>query len=229
MNRRLAWLSAVLLLAGCAQNTSSQQEGATTDPDMMPDGMIYPPSQGETTAPKTTPTSTPSESVLPEPEVTLPPKAVEPPPLIAKPETPKPKPKPQPVVRVTPDGKLILGREEWVMFPQANNPVKATVDEGAAMSSIGVTGLTAFERDGKEWVKFKTGGKQVELPVERWMKPKNGQDREAVVKLRAKLGDLNELTEFVLKAGKGIVLGVNFIRDVAIVDTKRQFVQPKVK
>ncbi|WP_299012956.1 RimK/LysX family protein [uncultured Photobacterium sp.] len=176
---------------------------------------------------------------VPEPEVSGEVKPVEPVVIVPEPEVkpvpevtpkPEPKPKPVPVVTKTKDGKLILGAEEWVWLAPAKKHVRVKVDSGVKLSTIGVSDVQEFERDGNDWVKFKAGGQPVELPVERWLKSKNGsKERKAVVKLRAKLGELNELTEFALTAGKGIVLGINFIRDVAIVDGNRKYVQPKVK
>ncbi|MGF1687946.1 RimK/LysX family protein [Photobacterium japonica] len=217
----------LVLLAGCAQQTSQR----TPSPSEVEQETAGTPVGGIDEATPMSPSVTP----LPKPEVTLPTEPVPLPvvvqPTVKTPVTPKPQPKPVPlpVVTKSQDGKYILGREEWVWLPGAKTHVKAAVDKDKTLSSIGVTSVKAFERDGKEWVKFKAGDQRVELPVERWVKPKNGGNREAVVKLRAKLGELNELTEFVLTAGQGIVLGINFIRDVATVDSQRTFVQPKTK
>lgn len=203
---------ALLMLAGCAQQ-SGQQTEPTPEPEIGGGNVEQP------VTPPVVDTGTPvTPDPIPEPEVKP----------LPEPEV-KPEPKPQPVVTKTDDGKLILGNEEWLWISQAQQHIRAKVDDGKALSSIGVSNLQAFERDGKDWVKFKAGGKDVELPVERWLKSKKSENPQAVVKLRAKLGELNELTEFALSAGKGIVLGVNFIRDVAVVDSSRKFVQPKAK
>ncbi|MDV5167722.1 RimK/LysX family protein [Photobacterium rosenbergii] len=207
--RKSAVYIALLLLAGCAQQ-SGQKTEPTPDPEVVGGNIEQPvtPPVVEPENPVVVPVPTPEP--LPQPEV-------------------KPEPMPQPVVTKTDDGKLILGSEEWLWISQAQQHIRAKVDDGKSLSSIGVSNVQAFERDGKDWVKFNAGGQEVELPVERWLKSKQRDTRQAVVKLRAKLGELNELTEFALTAGKGIVLGVNFIRDVAIVDNSRKFVQPKAK
>lgn len=191
----------------------------------------------ETTAsePEVTTPQTPAESVVVEP-VVIPPvprppaePAAKPVPQPAKP-VPKPAPTPAstPVVTETPDGKLILGAEEWLWLDATRQYVSARVDAGIKLSTMGASNVQSFERDGHDWIKFSNSGQSVELPVERWIKRKNGeQGRQAVVKVRTRLGELNELTEFALTAGKGIVLGVNFIRDVATVDASRKYVQPK--
>ncbi|MBY5946304.1 RimK/LysX family protein [Photobacterium rosenbergii] len=209
--RKSAVYIALLLLAGCAQQ-SGQKTEPMPDPEIGGGNIEQPvtPPVVEPETPVVVPVPIPEPEPLPEPEV-------------------KPEPKPEPVVTKTDDGKLILGSEEWLWISQAQQHIRAKVDDGKSLSSIGVSNVQAFERDGKDWVKFNAGGQEVELPVERWLKSKQSDSRQAVVKLRAKLGELNELTEFALTAGKGIVLGVNFIRDVAIVDSNRKFVQPKAK
>lgn len=219
MNKVTAFF-ALALLAGCAQQTTTSRE-ATANP--------------EVTKPETaTPDQTAKETDIKEPAPAVAIAPVPQPKPVVKPEA-KPKPKPQstpvqkPAVTKTGDGKLILGSEEWVWLTQPKQHIRAKVDSQAQLSTLGVSNIQAFERDGNDWVKFSSGGKSVELPVERWLKSKENDSKQAVVKLRAKLGDLNELTEFALTAGQGIVLGVNFIRDVAVVDGKRKFVQPKVK
>ena len=207
--RKFAVYIALLLLAGCAQQPGKQTE-LTPEPEI---------GGGEVEQPVTPPVVEPDIPVQPEPQPEVKPQP--------EPEV-KPQPKPQPVVTKTDDGKLILGSEEWLWLSEARQHIRARVDDGTTISSIGVSNVQAFERDGKDWVKFKAGGREVELPVERWLKSKKNGN-QAVVKLRAKLGELNELTEFALTAGQGIVLGVNFIRDVAVVDSNRKYVQPKAK
>ena len=207
MKRYAAGLTA-LLLVGCAQQVTREPE-----PPLEPEvaGKVKP--------------EEPVVVVEPLPELVIP----EPRPIPEPEVKPEPKPKPAPVTK-TQDGKLILGSEEWVWLAPAKKHIRVKVDSGVELSTLGASNIQPFERDGNEWVKFEAVGKQVELPVERWLKGSNGsKERQAVVKLRAKLGELNELTEFALTAGKGVVLGINFIRDVAIVDGRRKYVQPKSK
>jgi hypothetical protein len=210
--RIIAACIAAVLLAGCAQQQVSRGPEPKPKPEVGGEAKPVEPIVSE---PVIAPVSQPEPAVKPE----------------IKPEPkPEPKPKPAPVVTKTQDGKLILGAEEWVWLDSAKQHVRVKVDSDVKLSTIGVTDVQEFERDGNDWIKFKTSGHSVELPVERWLKGKNGsKERQAVVKLRAKLGELNELTEFALTAGKGIVLGINFIRDVAIVDGTRKYVQPKAK
>lgn len=205
--KRNAAVFCALLLFGCAQQQGPQEPEAK--PDVGQEVEIKPvePTVPETTVPEVETESKPEAKpkVEPEPEIT---------------------PKPLPVVSKTSDGKLILGTEEWVWLDPVKKHVKVKIDPGSKLSTIGVSDLQEFERDGNDWVKFIASGKSLEMPVEYWIK-NNGSEREAVIKLRIKLVELNELTEFVLKKGTGIVLGENFIRDVAVFDGERKYVQPK--
>ncbi|UXI03947.1 RimK/LysX family protein [Photobacterium sp. TY1-4] len=210
-----------MMIVGCARQAAEKQVSApevTEKPpsETVPVAPVVIPPARPTSVPPTTPVMKPS----PEPVTPTPKPAAK----------PAPKPAVVPVVTKTPDGKLILGAEEWLWLDSSKQYERVKVDSGVKLSTLGVADLQSFERDGNDWVKFNHSGKSAELPVERWIKRKNGdQKRQAVVKVRAKLGELNELTEFALTAGQGIVLGVNFIRDVATVDTSRKFVQPKSK
>ncbi|MBS9863211.1 ATP-dependent zinc protease [Vibrio alginolyticus] len=161
----------------------------------------------------------------------------------AKPEK-KPEPKPKKPVKVTktPDGMLILGSEEWVYVPEIDQTFKARVDTGATTSSISATDIVPFERDGKDWVKFKIDlgdkdTKEFKVPVERWAKVKQSSseevDKRAVVKAYITVGDHKEKTEFTL-ADRGhmtfpILLGRSFFRDIAVVDVSKKYVQDKPK
>ncbi|WP_261818205.1 ATP-dependent zinc protease family protein [Vibrio gallicus] len=146
-----------------------------------------------------------------------------------------------PLPSKTKDGKLILGEKEWVYFPKSNRHVRARIDSGATTSSLSAVDVKEFERDGKKWVKFKPAfnnkvGKELSLPVERWAKIKQSStdsaDKRAVVSVWIQLGDLKEKTEFTLvdrsHLSYPVLLGRSFVRDVAIVDVSRKYVQPKV-
>lgn len=49
----------------------------------------------------------------------------------------------------TPDGKMILGGEEYVYVKEANATIAARIDTGASQSSISASNVTEFERNGK--------------------------------------------------------------------------------
>ncbi|WP_333002417.1 ATP-dependent zinc protease [Vibrio coralliilyticus] len=181
-----------------------------------------------------------------EPKVEQPEKEVEketkpePKPEVKPEEKPKPKPKPQPTK--TSDGKLILGEQEWVYVPGLEENFKARIDTGATTSSISATDVVEFERDGKDWVKFKiehdgVKSKEIALPVERWVKIRQSSaeksERRAVVESWIQIGDLKEKTEFTLADRTHLkfplLLGRSFFKDVAVVDVSRKFVQKKHK
>lgn len=119
---------------------------------------------------------------------------------------------------------------------------KARVDTGATTSSISATDIIPFERDGKDWVKFKVEhdgikSQEVSLPVERWVKIKQssaeGTQRRAVIVANIQIGDLKDKTEFTLADRTHLtyplLLGRSFFRDVAVVDVSKKYVQDKVK
>lgn len=157
-------------------------------------------------------------------------------------EEPKKEVKP-PVEKVkkTADGKLILGEEEWVFVPGLKETLKARIDTGATTSSISAVDIVPFERDGKDWVKFKIehdGIKtaEISLPVERWVKIKqssaNKSQERAVVSTWIQIGDLKEKTEFTLADRTHLtfplLMGRSFFRDVAVVDVGQKYVQDKI-
>ncbi|OBT07971.1 ATP-dependent Zn protease [Vibrio sp. UCD-FRSSP16_10] len=146
----------------------------------------------------------------------------------------------KPAPTKTADGKLILGEQEWIHFPDFDATVKARIDSGATTSSLSAVEVKQFERDGKKWVKFKAAhngkvGKELSLPIVRFAKVKQSStddtDKRPVVAVWIKLGDLKEKTEFTLVDRSHldfpVLLGRSFVRDVAIVDVSRKYVQPK--
>jgi hypothetical protein len=191
--------------------------------------------------------SEPEEPQIEQPVVD--PKPVEPTKPETKPEPPQPevKPKPgpkppvvEPAAQKTADGKLILGEKEWVYIPGLEQSFKARIDTGATTSSISAIEIIPFERDGKDWVKFKLehegkSTKEVALPVNRWVKVKQSSAEEsqkrAVVEAWIQVGDLKEKTEFTLAdrthLAFPVLLGRSFFKDIALVDVSREFVQDK--
>ncbi|GAD89403.1 MULTISPECIES: ATP-dependent zinc protease [Vibrio] len=148
--------------------------------------------------------------------------------------------KPAPLPTKTADGKLILGEREWIYFPEFKATVKARIDSGATTSSLSAVEIKQFERDGEQWVKFKPShngkiGKEISLPVVRFAKIKQSStedtDKRPVVAVWIQISDLKEKTEFTLVDRSHldfpVLLGRSFVRDVAIVDVSRRYVQPK--
>lgn len=156
----------------------------------------------------------------------------------------KPVEKPALVLKAkkTSDGKLILGEKEWVYVPGLNENFRARIDTGATTSSISAVDVVNFERDGKDWVKFriehdKVKSDEISLPVERWVNIRQssaeGTQQRAVVVAWIEIGDLKERTEFTLADRTHLtfplLLGRSFFKDVAVVDVSRKYVQDKHK
>lgn len=140
----------------------------------------------------------------------------------------------------TSDGKLILGEKEWVYVPGLEQNFKARVDTGATTSSISAVDIEPFERDGKDWVKFKiehdgVKSNEIALPVQRWVKIRqssaDGTQKRAVVDAWIQIGDLKEKTEFTLADRTHLtfplLLGRSFFKDVAVVDVSQVYIQDK--
>ena len=164
---------------------------------------------------------------------------------VVKETKPAEKPKQPEVVlkaKKTSDGKLILGEKEWVYVPGLEQNFRARIDTGATTSSISAVDIEPFERDGKDWVKFKIEheghkSKEIALPVQRWVKIRqssaDGTQERAVVDAWIQIGDLKEKTEFTLADRTHLtfplLLGRSFFKDVAVVDVSQQYVQDKQK
>ena len=140
------------------------------------------------------------------------------------------------------DGKLVLGAVEWVYVSGLQESFKARVDSGAHTSSLGVVDEVLFERDGHDWVKFKVEdgkkkSKEIALPVKRWVKIKQSNTSEAqrrpVVEAWVQVGSLKDKTDFTLADRKHlsfpVLLGREFLKDVAVVDVGSSYKQGKPK
>lgn len=143
---------------------------------------------------------------------------------------------------VSPEGKIVLGRNEWAWLDLLGRTLKARIDTGAKSSSLNAVDLQPFERDGKEWIRFRVpdeshpdGGEMYETALVRHVRIRQASaeelERRPVVKLKVRVGELVEETEFSLTNRQNmlypLLLGRNFLRDIAIVDVARKFVQEK--
>ena len=132
--------------------------------------------------------------------------------------------------------KFTIGRLEWLWLDSAKTYLKARIDTGARTSSLHAEDIQPFERDGKNWIRFVTRSKGVpfsmEAPLVKYAKVKQASsessDRRPVVVLSVGLGELQEETEFTLanrsKMLYPVLIGRNFIRDMAIVDVSQKFI-----
>ncbi len=151
-------------------------------------------------------------------------------------------PNSEPTLVVNEDGKAVLGRNEWVWLELLDRNIKARIDTGASSSSLSAVDLQPFEREGQNWIRFRVpdeehpdGGETYESPLVRHVRIRQASadelERRPVVRLKVRLGKLADDAEFTL-TNRGnmlypLLLGRNFLRDVAVVDVARKFVQKK--
>ena len=136
--------------------------------------------------------------------------------------------------------KMVLGELEQVWIDPPGFSLHARVDTGATSNSLSAEDLLEFERDGEDWVRFVVDANQVNEPItiERRVVRRvrvfqqadpDGTSRP-VVNLRLVLGDVRDTFEFTLADRSHLnyqmLLGRNFLTDVALVDVGKQFVQP---
>lgn len=140
---------------------------------------------------------------------------------------------------ITPiEGKMIVGRNEWVWLDLLDQVLNARIDTGTRTSTINAKEIQPFERNGESWVRFQLAsddsGKTWEAPLARHIKIRYASeevDRRPVVKLTVRLGSFVEDAEFTLANRASmphpVQLGRDFLRDVALVDVSKTFIQPK--
>lgn len=143
------------------------------------------------------------------------------------------------------NGKILLGRTEWVWLDALDQTIDAEMNTGVRNSLLYVKNSQIFERDGRDWVRFELAGPdaaeletaEFEAPVVRMTKIRlvaDGQyDKRPTIKTNIRIGTHVEQAEFVLtpsvKIAAQAVLGRNFLRDIAVVDVARKHIQPKYK
>ncbi|AQQ68409.1 hypothetical protein Mag101_12780 [Microbulbifer agarilyticus] len=134
--------------------------------------------------------------------------------------------------------KLVLGSQEYAMVEPGDLRLKAQIDTGVATSSLHVEQLTRFERDGSDWVRFNvsngddTEAVKIELPIERHVRvarPGFDRQRRPIVNMSLTIGDVTHMVEVNL-VQRGdfdfpLQVGRNFLKDSAVVDVSRRFVQ----
>ncbi|GHC26765.1 ATP-dependent zinc protease family protein [Aidingimonas halophila] len=137
--------------------------------------------------------------------------------------------------------KQVLGRSEWVGFPDVGTYLKARVDSGADTASLSARDITSFERDGEDWVRFKLAldddaavvesvrDEWIEAPVERQVRilQASGTETRPVISLLMTLGPIREHVEFSLSDREDmsfpVLLGRRFLMDIAIVDVAEKY------
>ncbi len=135
--------------------------------------------------------------------------------------------------------KAVLGELETVWLTPPGLAIEARIDTGATSSSLHADNMVEFERDGEDWVRFEVkNGKdepvEFEAAIIRTVKIVQQADPEGtkrpVVAIRVRLGQIDENVEFTLAdrshLDNPLILGRNFLKDLAVVDVARQFIQP---
>jgi hypothetical protein len=139
---------------------------------------------------------------------------------------------------------LILGAIENVEIADIQQKFSARIDTGATTSSLNAVDLQEFERNGTQWVRFhlinqdaQEDGKLewITAPVIRNVKIRQSTTEEAerrpVVELWIKLGAIHEKVQFTLADRShmthSVLLGREFIQDIAVIDVSKEFVQSK--
>ena len=138
--------------------------------------------------------------------------------------------------------KMIIGRVEWVWVSPLTYYMKARIDTSANVSVLFVDELLDFERDGKKWLQFKvriddegvSRVKVLEKPVQRYAKIKaddNEAMRQPVISLLIGVGTATDEIEFLVtkraQVAYPVVLGKNFLTDIALVDVAQKFIYPR--
>ena len=161
--------------------------------------------------------------------------------------TAPPPPSPAPAVASArvPDHKVFLGRVEWVGLPTLGTYLKARIDTGASLASLSATEITTFEREGREWIRFRLGLTRedvavqtaretwFELPVRRYVRivQATGVERRPVISLPMTLGPMEQQVEFTVndrtRLTHPVLLGRRFMMDLVLVDVSRTFVHPR--
>ncbi len=141
-------------------------------------------------------------------------------------------------VLVSNSGKMVLGEIEHVWVAEPGFVIVARVDTGASSSSLHAENITEFERDGDDWVRFDLVAEKdtvtIERPVGKYVRVYQQADksgsRRPVVELRIRLGDVQDTFEFTLADRShlehNMILGRNFLTDMAMVDVSQKFIQP---
>lgn len=139
--------------------------------------------------------------------------------------------------------RLVLGSEEYFVLEPGGVLVRSLIDTGAAISSLGTLELTLFERDGDQWVRFQVPQLEanaeparVELPVKRFLRverPGFGSQRRPVVDMNLSVGDVTQMVEVSLSersdSDHPLLVGRNFLRDTAVIDVSRRYLQREPK
>ena len=137
----------------------------------------------------------------------------------------------------------VLGWVEKAMILPGHLVMNAKMDTGALTSSLDAKGLTSFQRDGKDWVRFDVetqddNDKVISQSFEReivrevTLRGAGGKDDRPVVLMKICIGDQIYEEQFTLR-DRGemkypLLIGRRTIQHLGLIDVTRQFtVEPK--
>ncbi|WP_134017893.1 ATP-dependent zinc protease [Modicisalibacter xianhensis] len=143
------------------------------------------------------------------------------------------------------ENKTLLGRTEWVGFPNIGTYLKARIDSGANTASLSAREITEFEREGEDWVRFKLAldedavvidgarDKWVEAEVVRRVRiiQASGEESRPVISLLMELGPIKQNVEFTLNdrthLDYPVLLGRRFMMDIALIDVAQSYLHER--
>ena len=132
-------------------------------------------------------------------------------------------------------GLVTLGAVEHLTLTDSNTVLKARIDTGAFTSSLDARDLSLFQKEGKEWVRFKLPCASGELttitaPVTRFVMIKRHRDKpqmRPVITLNVTIGNITKPTQFTLRNRENYrypaLIGVRFLQRRALVDVSRTY------
>jgi hypothetical protein len=136
--------------------------------------------------------------------------------------------------------KMVVGDVEQVWIDPPGFALTARIDTEATNNALLADAIVEFERDGKSWVRFVVNAPDADEPVELERRvsshvrvtPAGGTEiKRPIVRLRIKLGDIQDSFQFVLtdRGEYPLILGRSFLKDIALVEVGERYVQPRIK
>jgi hypothetical protein len=218
-------IAAAIALVGCESVPSTPTQPPSPAPAQTP---VEPPPPAPAPAPAPIEVITPTPA--PAPDAVDVPEPKPPAPIACVPPKPRKPAAPERPKSVLP----ILGGVERVSIDPPGLALEARLNTGATSSILDARNIRAFERDGAQWVKFQVIDRKTRIPTE-ISRPLvhvaavkgNTDSKRYVVKLRTRLGTIDQFVEYTLgdrsSSRYPVLLGRNFLRDQALVDVARRF------
>lgn len=143
------------------------------------------------------------------------------------------------------ENKTLLGRNEWVGFPNIGTYLKARIDSGANTASLSAREITEFEREGEDWIRFKLalGEDDVAIDAARdtWIEAEvtrrvriiqaSGTESRPVISLLVELGPIKQNVDFTLNDRSHltypVLLGRRFMMDIALIDVAQTYIHER--